>query len=1247
MSRPSRRRALLIGIGAYDDETFAALPGATADVRELEKVLRARDIGGFDPITCLNDLTAQELRQAVHNFLADSERDEQCLIYISSHGVREAATSEFQFVARDTVPHDLARTAVPASFLNDRLTLCRARERVVILDCCYSGGFAVGLRTKGEQPSAPGPDQPRDVRPLETNGVVVISSSQASAASYTGTDENGPSLFTEHLVQALATGAADQDRDDQVSAMELFSHLNSRLRAQDRDRWQAPVISAASVDGHIYVARTPLNRSRRVGPSRPSDPRGTAATPRRAKVGDEPTFKDLIGYYRDCVRGESEVDDGQLVFSQGATHYACMSGAEQILSAADDETDGLLDIPSELKELAIGANADDCEFVYGYPVVVLHSDRDGKPQRAPRFAPLLLRRVELRTGNGILQMRPYGEVEVNPEFAKIWVGEEEAEVLRSTYRLGWTAGDRFTMARDIRVLLRNTFELECVQPLHPESLEAVIETDMALSGARNSAVMLAVKTQNRANTKLLEDLDQIIGMAGNPAKLRNTALAALFGFAEPLSEPNANEVMFSPLNPAQRDVLAGAMSQRVTVATGPPGTGKTALVVSVVATAAAAGQNVLVASSNNRAVDEVWERCNGSVPGLVVRTGSQSGEHDNRERERLGLTRLLASGTPPMNQATWSAKHRGALREHRGVLGRLDKQARAERELLNAGRNRQEAVERLPPAAKAAAATVASAELASLATLEARCRRACRAKIFGNARRARLLRSFGTETFSDPGEAKRVCAAILELIGAESRWRRMRGTTLEDDAALTSALSQAEQRVVRTGVGLVDAAVRENAAAGRSQLQGLLEVMTTRGTSDWGARKAAVGIVRAWAVTCFSTRTCFVPDPGLFDLVVIDEASQCSVAAVIPLLMRARRALIIGDPLQLPPVVKISPTTEADSREQNNVGSQWLVSQHAGHRDFSAFTALEHAASGSILMHEHYRCHPQIAAISNELFYRPRNKPLTILTRTSGLQRPDDERAVRWVDVPGRANPGRHGSSWVNEQEASRVHDAVEWLLRTLPGEATIGVVTPFAQQMERIARDWASAPRVRVGTAHRFQGGECDAIVFSLVAAPGMSRSGLAFLDRNPNLWNVAITRARAHLIVIGHRGYWTNIGGLGRRLVELAAPAPDEPSSTDDLVPGIPDDVVLERLESKTGGEAHRAVPSAGYVADVMLVRGERRTAFLIDRAPAESEPGDRHLRLQLVRTSLLASPQDGIRAQRLPAWRLFDEDWHPDNR
>jgi hypothetical protein len=216
-----------------------------------------------------------------------------------------------------------------------------------------------------------------------------------------------------------------------------------------------------------------------------------------------------------------------------------------------------------------------------------------------------------------------------------------------------------------------------------------------------------------------------------------------------------------------------------------------------------------------------------------------------------------------------------------------------------------------------------------------------------------------------------------------------------------------------------------------------------------------------------------------------------------------------------------------------------------------------------------------------------------------------------------------------------------------LPGEATIGVVTPFAQQMERIARDWGSAPRVRVGTAHRFQGGECDAIVFSLVAAPGMSRSGLAFLERNPNLWNVAITRARAHLIVIGHRGYWTNIGGLGRRLVELAAPAPDRPSSTDDLVPGIPDDVVLERLESKTGGEAHRAVPTAGYVADVMLVRGERRIAFMVDRAPAESEPGDRHLRLQLVRTSLLASPQDGIGAERLPAWRLFDDEWHPNNR
>src|SRR5699024_3879627 len=99
-------------------------------------------------------------------------------------------------------------------------------------------------------------------------------------------------------------------------------------------------------------------------------------------------------------------------------------------------------------------------------------------------------------------------------------------------------------------------------------------------------------------------------------------------------------------------VLRAAMSQRLTVATGPPGTGKSQLVANVVATALTDQQSVLVASTNNQAVDEVWQRCGRLLPDSLVRTGSSGGEQDYRQHEADALERLLKSKPPDTGRTT-------------------------------------------------------------------------------------------------------------------------------------------------------------------------------------------------------------------------------------------------------------------------------------------------------------------------------------------------------------------------------------------------------------------------------------------------------------------------------------------------------------------------------------------------------------------------------------------------------------------
>ena len=92
-----------------------------------------------------------------------------------------------------------------------------------------------------------------------------------------------------------------------------------------------------------------------------------------------------------------------------------------------------------------------------------------------------------------------------------------------------------------------------------------------------------------------------------------------------------------PLNDAQQAALRDALNEPLTVVTGPPGTGKSQLVTSIISSAWLSGQSVLVASTNNQAVDVACARSQELWPGLVVRTGSK----DYRESSKQLLLRLV------------------------------------------------------------------------------------------------------------------------------------------------------------------------------------------------------------------------------------------------------------------------------------------------------------------------------------------------------------------------------------------------------------------------------------------------------------------------------------------------------------------------------------------------------------------------------------------------------------------------------
>ena len=287
-----------------------------------------------------------------------------------------------------------------------------------------------------------------------------------------------------------------------------------------------------------------------------------------------------------------------------------------------------------------------------------------------------------------------------------------------------------------------------------------------------------------------------------------------------------------------------------------------------------------------------------------------------------------------------------------------------------------------------------------------------------------------------------------------------------------------------------------------------------------------------WAITSLSSHGRIPLEPGFFDLLIIDEASQCDIASILPLLYRAKRVVVIGDPNQLRHISSLS--SKQDTQLLTKHG---LLDSHAAwsySRNSLFDRALGFCHSDNIVnLLEHHRSHADIIEFSNLHFYKGQ---LRIATQYRKLHRPStNEPAVRWINVQGRVIRPQGGSVY-NQEEA---HVVVKELARlvTQGYEGTIGVVSPFRAQAlfirELLHKSYSELEQklfshfdFEVDTVHKFQGDERDIILLSPVVSLNCPESALNFLRRTGNLFNVAVTRARASLIVVGDQEYVLQCG-------------------------------------------------------------------------------------------------------------------------
>lgn len=1177
------RRALLIGNQHYGpDSGLTDLPAVEHDLRLMYAVLSER--GQFDDIDVLKDVPRQGMIRRIGDFYSGARSSDTLLLYFSGHGLTSSDEKMFFLAGCDA---EVAYPQTGGLNTGSELWTClhetRAGQRLVLLDCCFSGAVGDTYRVRGPARASIG-------KLRQARGTFIITASGRYQTAREHAKPGQPSVFTGAVVEALRGDKVGHDENGWVTARDLSEYVQREVPRAGKG--QTPNEFSEGVTGPIQVALSADQTEARspASTSRPAAGRGPggAHDPVTAPL-DTGHWQRLMNYYIACMQGEARL--GSFVPAAETSRYRLAPAGPELVFAG---TSGRVSVDVH----ALAAKHE--PLLYGYPTIV--ESRGSGKHRRPHLTPLLLVEVTPDASGDLTATWP---PQVNPVLMdEAELDEPEQEQLTSLVESHLTRGDHRSL-RDVASRMLTVLGIDASAPVDPHRLEDVLRAGPSTRHVRNVGMFYRPDLAQTTLNGLIQDFTK--QLRPNTAAFAGTALVGLAG---PGPEDQRDVTIVAPdrLNEAQEQVVRAAMTRRLTVAQGPPGTGKSQLVGAVIATATAMGESVVLASTNNQPVDDVVSRANTIAPGLVMRTGNKQ----KREEEPRTLTDLIARyGRHPAPAGDQVATAYGQLRAIAGEIHRarteLAEREEIEADLADLAAQRSEQ----PPVVAGFELPTTDIELGQLVR---RADMAARYRIRGWWHR-RSFRRIGIGTVGDLLDLAVRAATELhwrERVAAEARLRP------EHDPWRQLAVMADQHRPVASR-SLVGEQVRRRIVDGRMLLEQRREALQNK--KSWSRFAPLLKALPGWATSTYSTST-IKPDAGLFDLVVIDEAAQCGIAHILPLLYRAKRALIIGDPQQLQPVVQLPAKEEKTYRARAGLGDAWMDERHLSYADGTAYAAAA-AVETPFLLNEHYRCHPDIAAVPNRRLY---DGKLTVLTdlRTLAVK---GEPAVQWIDQQGEVTQPQ-GRSAVNEREAQAVATQVAELRARHP-QASIGIVTPFRAQTHRINTllEERELPE-RAGTVHRLQGSERDIIVLSPVGSARITSSSRRWLLTEQTLWNVAITRAKGLLVVVGDRDWWEAEPNM---LADLAANA-------DHLAGEYHHSPATDAIGTailRAGLTAERNGQLAGQSCDFLLSLGREKVGLVID-SPGTGD--GRHLRQQL--STLSAAARSGSRVIRVPAWRALTD-------
>ena len=587
----------------------------------------------------------------------------------------------------------------------------------------------------------------------------------------------------------------------------------------------------------------------------------------------------------------------------------------------------------------------------------------------------------------------------------------------------------------------------------------------------------------------------------------NTVLATYLNPDDKILKETSSSDIYFPFgcNLSQMQAVSNALSNKISVIEGPPGTGKTQTILNILANAIIQNKTVAVVSNNNSATDNVFEKLQINGFDFIA---APLGKSDNKKE----FINSKQSNYPDFNEYKYEAVKLDSLKEE------IVNMQNELKEMLNY-KNR----------------------IASL-----------KAKLSEYKVEKQYFEEYYKETYIEKLKVRNIsklkstkvldlwneCQVFSEQNKSISIWFKLKSILfygIFDMAFLKKTISdvipafqnlyyilkvdELEKEVHRIEEKLKVFNFKEKLSEMTDKSRVVFKYSLYEKYKDKDVRrqfseddlwKDSDKFIEEYPVilsTTHSLKNCLNKE-FLYDYVIVDESSQVDLVTGVLTLSCAKKVVVVGDLMQLPNVISAN-----DKLMIRPISEGYKIKDGYKYESNSLLSSICAIIPNvpRTLLREHYRCHPKIIGFCNRKFY---DNQLIIMT--------EDHNETDVIKVY-KTVAGNHARGHFNQRQIDVIKEEIIPELKKGEQVADIGIISPYRKQTTAINIELLN--ELDVSTVHKFQGREKDDIIISSV-----DNEITDFTD-NPNMLNVAVSRAKKRLRLVvsdNENNGNTNIGDL-----------------------------------------------------------------------------------------------------------------------